>query len=88
MAKTIKLTDAELQRTIGIFTTVFDAIAWDLDTIEDFKYTNRNCVEMCVDYVYTYGPEKEADAEFMRELYERVGYASVIKQICNNYSLV
>jgi hypothetical protein len=83
-----KLTQNELSRSINIFVTVFDAIAPDLDTIDDFRYTNRNCMEMCVDYVHAYGPDTDADAAFMSELYERVGYGNVIKQLCKAYSLV
>ena len=84
----IKLTQNELDRSINIFTTVFDAIAGDLDTLEEFDYSNRSCMEMCVDYVYMYGPEPAQDNAFMRELYDRVGYDQVMKQLCKAYSLV
>lgn len=84
----IKLTQNELNRSINIFSQVFDAIAPDLDTIDGFRYTNRNCMEMCVDYVDMYAAGKAQDAAFMKELYDRVGYDSVIKQLCKHYSLV
>jgi hypothetical protein len=68
---------------------VFDAIAPDvLDTIDGFRYTNRSCMEMCVDYVDMYSSGKEADQAFMSELYDRIGYDAVIRQLCRAYSLV
>lgn len=86
--KNIKMTKDELNHAISIFCCVFDAIAPDLDTIEGFRYTNKNCMEMCVDYVNMYGPNPKADDAFMSELYKRVGYDSVLKQLCKAYSLV
>lgn len=86
--KNIKMTKDELNHAISIFCRVFDAIAPDLDTIEGFRYTNKNCMEMCVDYVNMYGPNPKADDAFMSELYKRVGYDSVLKQLCKAYSLV
>jgi len=86
--KNIKMTKDELNRSINIFSQVFNAIAPDLDTIEGFRYTNKNCMEMCVDYVSMYAAGKEDDDAFMSELYTRVGYESVLKQLCKAYSLV
>ena len=82
------MTKDELNHSISIFCRVFDAIAPDLDTIEGFRYTNKNCMEMCVDYVSMYGPNLKADDAFMGELYKRIGYDSVLKQLCKAYSLV
>ena len=83
----IKLTQDELNRCTNIFTQVFNAIAPDLDTLEEFDYSNRSCIEMCVDYVYAYALGKEADSAFMRELYDRIGYANVIKQLTKHIYL-
>jgi hypothetical protein len=93
--KTIKMTKDELSRSITIFCQVFDAIAPDLDTIDGFRgvglrdyYTNKNCMEMCVDYVHMYAAGKKDDDVFMSELYNRIGYDSVLKQLCKAYSFV
>jgi hypothetical protein len=77
----IKLTQYELDRCSNIFSQVFNAIAPDLDTLEEFDYSNRSCIEMCVDYVYAYALGKEADQDFMSELYTRVGYDNVMDQL-------
>ena len=83
-----KLTKDELSRAGSIFSAVFDVISADLDTIEDFDFTNKNCVAMCVDYVYMYGPKKNNDAEFMQELYNRIGVKNVLSQIGRAYKLI
>ena len=83
----IKLTQNELARCSTIFTQVFNAIAPDLDTVEDMDYSNRSLIEMCVDYVDMYALGKEADSAFMSELYDRIGYANVIKQLTKHIYL-
>jgi hypothetical protein len=91
MAKTAamqKLTKDELRRAGNIFSAVFSVVSADIDTLEGFKVTNKNCMALCVDYVYMYGPQKDKDSAFMSELYKRLGYDNVMAQLTRAYKLV
>ena len=79
----IKLSKDELARTHQIVMDVWNAIAPDLDTGP--RTTNLKVVYICMDYVEMYAGSGREDLRFMMELFDRIGFEQVCKQIAKNY---
>jgi hypothetical protein len=83
----MKLTNEQLTRSAAIFAKTFDYISQDLDTLEDFRPTNRNCHWLCLDYI---GRDAGEEAyTYVSELAKEMGgWDVLIRALCRHHRLV
>lgn len=80
----MKLSKNELARCHQIVMDVWNSIAPDIDTLEG-EIDNQGVVVLCMDYVDMYAYKGKEDMAFMQELFDRVGFGRVCKEIAENY---